>query len=242
MASWKTDIYIALLLLVILPVTVLAQSSSANYSIEEFFVGPGGATELDSANYSARASLGDTGVGNSTSANYQIYGGFTTTNDPYLELVVNASTIDMGVIDASTTGYGIGTFSVRSYLASEYTVFSDGGLPTNEQGDTIDGIAVRAAHSQGTEQFGMNLTVNTDPAAYGANPVQVPDGTFSFGAATADYAVADEYKYVEGDAIASSATSSGQTDYTIAYVLNVSGITEAGLYTTNQTVVVTSSF
>jgi len=242
MLRWKIHTIIIVTLLLALPLSVYGQSSSPNYQINEYFIGPGGSIDLNSSSYNARASLGDTGVGNAASVNYQLYGGFTTTEAPYIELFVNATNIDMGLLDSSTTGYGTASFSIRTYLASGYVITSAGTQPTNEHGDVIPGINPRAAHTPGASEFGMNLTTNTDPAVIGALPVQVPDGTFSFGVVGSDYATSDEYKYVDGDTIAESASSSGQTDFTISYVMNVSDVTPAGLYVAQQTVVATSSF
>ena len=47
--------------------TVKAQPtySSPSYGVDQVFFGSGGVNDANSANYNARASLGDTGVGNS---------------------------------------------------------------------------------------------------------------------------------------------------------------------------------
>ena len=242
MKRWKTKTILLSFVLLMVPINVFAQSSSSNYSIDEYFIGPGGDNDLNSTNYSARASLGDTGIGNSASTNYQLYGGFTTTDVPYIEVFVPSTTIDMGVLDESTTGTGTGTFSVRTYLADSYVVTLAGTLPTSEGGATIDAMGTRSTSTQGTEQYGLNLTTNTSPASFGADPVQVPSTDFSFGYVLSDYNVANEFKYVNGDQIAASDSSSGQTDYTVSYIINVSPITEAGLYTARSTFVVTSTF
>ena len=219
-----------------------AQSSSPSFEINEFFVGPGGELDLNSASFNARATLGDLATGNLASSNYQLYGGFTTTDVPYLEAVVNGGTIDMGVLNSTTTGTGVVTFSVRTYLAEGYVVHAGGTLPTNESGDTIDAMSTKGTSSQGTEQFGLNLAVNTSPIVFGAAPVQVPSGTFSFGVVDDEYDDDGQFKYVDTDVVASSSTSSGETLFTASYIMNVSPITEAGLYQTEQSFVVTSTY
>lgn len=219
------------------------QSSSSSYEINEYFVGPGGELDLNSASYNARATLGDTGVGNLSGVNYQLYGGFTTTELPYIELVVNQTSISMGLLDQFTTGTGTATFSVRTYLAESYAVYASGDLPRiGSAGPTIDAMAAQAASSPGTEQFGLNLAANTAPTTFGAVPVQYPDATFAFGAATNSYDDDGLFKFSTSDAVAASATSSGRTDYTVSYIMNVAPFTDAGLYTTNQTFVATSTF
>ncbi len=234
---------VAALSVLAIALPAMAQTpESANYRLEENYIGPGGFIQGQSGNYSARGSLGDTGIGNSSSANYQIYAGYTTTRDEFLEMVVTGSTINMGTLSTSTTATGTGTFYVRSYLASGYVVATVGDPPTNENGDTIAPMAIAAAASAGTEQFGINLVANTSPVSFGANPVQVPDSSFSFGYAAAGYDTANQYKYVKGDVIAKADSSSGRTDYTISYIMNIAPLTEAGFYTMNHDLVATATF
>ena len=220
-----------------------AQSSSTNYSIEESTIGPGGLIDANSSNYNLRGSLGDTGVGNSASTNYQLYGGYTTTAEEYLEFAITAANIDLGVITDSTTGTGSGTFYVRSYLSSGYVVSTISQPPTNGAGDTITPLASQTASSAGTEQFGINLKANTSPASFGADPVQVPDSSFSFGYVSTGYDTANVYKYGVGDIVAQADSSSGQTTYTISYIMNINLLTTpAGVYTMHHSLVATATF
>lgn len=220
---------------------VLAQSSSTNYQIEESYIGPGGQLDSSSASYQARASLGDTGVGNSSSANFDLWAGYTTTDDPYIEMVVPADVEDVGVLTASTTGTADHTFYVRTYLASGYAVTSYSDPPENNN-YTLSNLTSPTASSAGTEQFGINLVANTVPTTFGANPSQVPDGTFSFGFASTGYDTANLYKYVKGDTIAESNSSSGRTDYTISYILNIQPLTPGGVYVMRHNLIATSTF
>lgn len=219
---------------------VWAQQSSPNYTIEESFIGPGGQLDSSSANYEARATLGDTGIGNSASANYQIYGGATTTDEEYLEVDIPSSTIDFGVLDVTTAATGTATFSIRNYVSTGYRVYSYGTLASGAA--EIDPMAAAAASSPGTEQFGLNLVANTSPATFGAAVSQFPDSSFSFGQAASGYDTANQFKYVEGETIAESLKSSGQSDYTMSYLINISSVTEAGIYVMPQLLVVTPTF
>ncbi|MEI6237183.1 MAG: hypothetical protein WCP03_01100, partial [Candidatus Saccharibacteria bacterium] len=90
---------------------------SSNYGVDEVFMGAGGLNDASSASYSARASLGDLTVGNTSSASYQAYGGYTTTTDPFIEVLVNGGTTDLGYLSETATKYTTGTFTVRTYLA-----------------------------------------------------------------------------------------------------------------------------
>ncbi len=222
---------------------VSAQSpESSSYRVDEYFIGPGGENDTSSANYDARASLGDTGIGNSKSASYQLYGGFTTTNDPHLELTVTASFIDFGELDASTTEVATADFSVRSYLSSGYSVTTSSPGPVNEDGYLLSPIATSTTSASGVEQFGMNLVANTSPTTFGLNPVQIPSTDYSYGSAATGYSTANNFQYNDGDTVAESSQSTGQTDYTISYIMNISPNTPAGVYNMTHLIIATPTF
>ena len=224
-------------------VYVFAQptTESGNYSLEEVFVGPGGTRESSSGSYSVQGSLGDIGVGESASGLYNFLAGYTTDAEPSLSFAINTSNVDMGVISATTTGTGTASFSVATYNATGYVVQSIGQPPTNND-EIIDPLTSPTASTPGTKQFGINLVANTDPATFGANLAQIPDSTFSFGLLDADYNTTNLYKYVDGDRVAYSAQSTGQTDYTISYMMNVSRITGGGEFSMGHSLVATSTF
>lgn len=241
MHNVKRLVIIAVIFALISVTPLYAQFSSSNYRIDESYIGPGGYIDSSSALYTGRASLGDTGIGNTASNTYQAFGGYTTADDEYLEIVVTGGTVDLGVQDPTVTATGNATFYVRSYIAQGYVVYSFGGPPTSENGDQIAGMALGSSVA-GTEQFGINLVANTSPAVFGADPVQQPDNTFSFGYAATGYDTSDNYKYSIGDVIAKADSSSGRTDYTISYIMNISPLTPAGKYTMEHSLVATSTF
>ena len=219
----------------------MAHASSSNYRIDEYFLGPGGSEDLSSTSYSARASVGDTGVGNTSSSNYQLYGGYTTTTEPFLEFGVDTTSIDFGVLTTSSASTGTSTFYIRSYLSGGYIVTTESDTPGNS-GHNLDNLTSQTASSPGTEQFGINLVANTSPSSFGEDPEQVPDSSFSFGQAATGYDTADVYKYVKGDTVAYSDTSSGRTNFTISYLANISELTPGGIYTMNHVLVAVPTY
>jgi hypothetical protein len=58
----------------------------------------------------------------------------------------------------------------------------------------------------------------------------------------ADYNIPNFFKYVKGDIIASSNRSTGQTDYTLSFIYNISELTANGTYAFNGTLVATSTY
>jgi len=222
---------------------VRAQFSGSTYRIEEAQVGATGSdNELTSAQFSARATAGDTAVGIVNGTTYQAIGGFTTSDTPELEVIAGGFNLDLGSASNSAALTGSSVFGVRSYLAQGYVVIIRGTPPTQEANYTMTSLATQTASSVGVEQFGINLTANTLPTTIGAVPAQVPDGTFSFGVANGNYDDTNQYRYVDGETIAQSSSSSGVTNYTITYLVNISTITRAGTYNFNHSVNVVSTF
>jgi hypothetical protein len=208
------------------------QASSNNYSASEVQIGGNGNASNDcSGNYCAQESVGDTVVGGSGSSTYSAQFGSDTTNEPLLEVIVNGGNQNLGVLDPSTTATATFGVNVRSYLSDGYTVYITGS-PPSQGSHTLTALnaSCPCTSQTGAEQFGINLADNTSPNI-GAIPVQVPSGSFSFGAATSDYNQADLFKYHDGDAIAGSDTSTGETDYTLSMILNISNVTPGGHYT-----------
>jgi len=209
---------------------VFAQSSSTNYKVNETFFGTGGELDPSSANYKAQQSAGELTVGNSASNNYQMQAGFNTTDAPVLEFVVNGGTYDLGILDPSITGSVAVTFSVRNYLSSGYVVQVSGTTPTSADGThSLTAMSSLAGSSPGTEQFGINLAQNSNPSI-GSAPSQYPDSSFSFGSAISGYDSPNNFKYINGDNIAFSNKSSGQTNYTLSVIANVARTTPSGQY------------
>lgn len=216
-----------------------AQSSSTNYRVDEYYFGTGGELEACSDDYCAKQSAGELAVGRTASANYQAQAGFNTVTEPVLEVAVNGD-VDFGILDTESTATGTANIQVRTYLSSGYNMIIEGPAPTywNHSLDTANFPEASAA---GTEQFGINLVNNATPNI-GSDAVQVPDSSFSFGLPTANYSTPDEFMYNDGDIVAYSASSSGQTNYTLSMIANMANNTPAGRYTTELSVIVVAAF
>lgn len=256
----KTKVYIGnlgLLLLGVLvfPAIVIAQSSSPNYRVEESYFGSGGQVESTSPNYKARQSTGALGVGSASSNNYDAVAGFNTPVAPFLEVYVTDTSVNLGILEPSSPSYGAAqggdckcSFSVRSYLSSDYAVISAGQPLTNEAGNSLSPKSVSGPTTNDTsvEEFGINLIANTSPVL-GANPKNQPDDTFADGQAGTGYGTPNNFKYAVGDVIARSPAVSGnpgigKTDYTISYMAKIRNITPAGNYIMKHDIIVVASF
>src|SRR5688572_27275956 len=135
----KKHLVVTAFLLLALPATSYAQSSSSNsYRVDESHFGSGGDVNAGSASYQAQGGIGSLGVGEASSANYGVFGGFITPADEYLELVVNQATVNLGNLSPSVTATGTGTFHVRAYINGSYNVYTVSQPPTNESGAQLD--------------------------------------------------------------------------------------------------------
>lgn len=248
MTSLLKRIFGALGALLVLTIPVMAYATPAHCSsgpsgfcVDGGFFGAGGQLDASSANYQAKLSAGEVGIGNINSASFQANAGFNTTSEPFLEFSVTAANTNLGVLTTATTGRTTGTFQIRTYLSSGYVIQNASDPPKNSS-YFLSALAAPTASSAGTEQFGINLVANTSPATFGANPVQIPDNTFSFGTVASGYNTPNLYKYVKNDVVATSAQSTGTTAYTVSYIYNVDTLTRGGTYTFNHVLVATATY
>jgi hypothetical protein len=235
----KLLVGVVLCLGLLTPVVRAQSSQSPNYQIDESFIGPGGTLESGSTNYLTAPggqSIGNSGgAGDSGSTNYQAQSGATTTSDPSLACITNTSSVNFGALSTSVVATATATFSVLNYTSYGYVVQTVGTAPSSG-GHTLANMSSNAASNPGTEQFGINLVDNTSPNI-GANPAQIPSSSFSYGEAATNYNTADSFRYVQGETIALAPKTSGQTDYTISYITNISTTTPGGSYTGSQALV-----
>lgn len=243
MKSWKKlSLFAAVgLVVAVAPAHVLAeQPQSTNYRVDEAFFGTGGELDASSPNYRAKQSAGDTAIGPTASTSFRTLAGSPTDAEPMLEFIVAGANDDHGILSPSSTATGSTDIWVRTYNSSGY-IMQVTGAPPGQAVHTLPGLTSPSTSQTNVEQFGVNLVGNTTPKI-GANPVQVPDETFSYGVPTADYSTPNMFKYVPGDIVAQSVTATGETHYTLSYIMNVSHLTPAGRYAANVSVVVSAKF
>lgn len=232
-------------------------SASTSYRIVEGEIGGNGQFNSASSNFTFNpstddggSSLGETAVGNGASTNFQTNSGFNTTAQPSLTFVVNTTTVPLGILSTGLKTTGTATFNVKNYSSYGYVVQIVGATP-GYGGHNLTALTTDTASSVGTEQFGVNTVRNT-VAAVGADPVQVPGVTFSYGVAgdgatgtygtTRPYTISDKWRYVSGETIASGPKSSGETDYTMIFLANIGTLTPGGTYSGNISLVATGTF
>lgn len=210
---------------------------SPSYRFDESSLGTDGLMQGSSTNYTVKSSTGDVAVGPTSSANFQSQASSNTSPDPTLSFSITNGNVDLGNFTVSAPATTTATFSVSNYTSYGYVVQIVGTPPTNGN-RVIAPLATLAASQTGTDQFGINLVANTAPSV-GSNP---DNGQFGYGAANTNYNTPNQYRFVSGDTIASAPKSSGQTNYTISYIVNVGALTPGGRYISEQTLIVTGTY
>lgn len=217
--------------------TAFAQSSSTNYEIVETEFGASTRDESCSGQYCATVSIGgDPSTGDSASAGTTATFGAITGIEPLLEMIVEQGESNLGDLSTLSTGTKTMIVKVRSYLSDGYILQINGDAPGHD-GHTINTLSTPTASSPGTEQFGLNLVNNSEPDI-GTDPVQIPDAQTSFGFADDDYNTPNLFMFSSGDEVARSNTASGQTEYTVSIIVNISSTTPAGNYSGDFSAVV----
>lgn len=221
------------------PIYATPQASS-HYVFNESSIGSGGLNNSASASYTGFDAIGSIGIGSSASTNYQVASGPVTPFDPALSVSINGTVNFATAFSAAAASTATTTFTVSNYTTYGYVAQIYGNTPTNGTTSiTAMGTTSPTASAAGTSQFGINLVANTLPTSVGAN---LSNGQFGYGTVTANYNTANVYRYVSGETIAQATKNSGITTYTITYVVNVPALTPGGIYTTNQTLIVTGTY
>lgn len=215
-----------------------ADPQSNSYRLSESAIGSGSQVQASSANFKASDAVGDIAIGNSGSSNFQVNSGNKTPNDPNLAVSINSGSIAFPNFSAATPSVATASFSVLNYTSWGYVVQLIGTPPTNS-GKTIPAMTTSGPSQVGVEQFGINLVANTAPSSFGTNP---NNNQYGFGSASPNYGTPNSFRFVSGETVALASKSSGITDYTISYLVNVAGLTPGGQYTTNQTLIVTGTY
>ena len=129
---------------------------------------------------------------------------------------------------------GVGTNSVSGYSitvnGATLTCAACVGTPT------ITASSSQTASSIGSKQFGLNLRANTTPSV-GVDP----DGAGS-ATPTANYNTANQFRFVTGDSVASSAAADQFRRFQVSYIANIDTATPAGTYTANMNYICTATF
>ena len=217
------------------PAAFAETSNSSHYQATQMQFGSGSTEQTCSSSYCSSASIGDMSGGSSASSSSTASFGRITDSEPLLEVIVTPGQSDLGVLTTEHTATKTSTVQVRNYLSGGY-VLQVTGDPPKYANHTLATPTTPTTPEAGKEQFGINAVANNN--GLGANPVQVPDATTSFGFAETGYDQPNKFKYTSGDMVGRSLKASGRTDYTISFIVNIANNTPAGHYQGDYSAVV----
>lgn len=214
-------------------------SSSNNYQMTETQFGT--SSKSCSGQYCAQTSIGEATDGKATASSTASFEDITNNNEPFLDMIVEAGESNLGVLSTERTATKVTSIKVRSYLITDgYTLQIIGDAP-KFNGHSLATPTTPTSSAPGTEMFGINVVANTTPVV-GANPIQTPDDGKVFGKVGDNYKTPNKFMYKSEDVVARGVTDSGQTDYMVSMVVNISSSTPAGKYTGDFTAMLVPAY
>jgi len=145
------------------------------------------------------------------------------------------SQVNFGEFQTSVASAATTQFSGATNDFTGYTVYINGSTMTSGN-NIITALSNNSPSSPGHAQFGLNLRGNNNPVV-GTDP-----SGFGTASPTANYNTANSFRFVDGEAIAVSPTSTDHTKFTVSYIVNVPGSQPAGFYATTMTYTAIASF
>lgn len=148
---------------------------------------------------------------------------------------IDGSTVDFNELSSRSANVATSQFQVTTNAGDGYNVRVAG--PTMTSGnDIIAALDSSSGSAPGTAQFGFNLRRNGQPAV----GRESQGGTQ--GQPMPNYNVANSFRYVPGEVIASAPRNDASQLYTVAYLVNIPPSQPAGLYVTTLTYICLANF
>ena len=143
----------------------------------------------------------------------------------------SGTTVDLGELsktsaNSGTTQFAVATNSINGYVASIQ------GNTMTAGNQTITALPVQT----GVNQFGINLRANSSPGV--GHDIEGSGA----GVVATNYNTPNQFKFVDGDVLATAPLPSAWNRYTISYLVNVDPNQHAGRYATTMTVIATTTF
>lgn len=149
---------------------------------------------------------------------------------------ISGNTVDLGNGSTTSTANGTSVMAASTNGSSGYTITVNGSTLTSGS-NTITALASGGSSSIGSKQFGINLAPSNSQPVVGA----AITGSGS-GAAAANYGTNNTFRFATGETVASASGSTNANTFTISYIANIDGTTQAGIYSTNLNYIATANF
>lgn len=147
----------------------------------------------------------------------------------------NSYFIDLGEFSKTQTKSATSQMVAATNAQYGYSIFATGTTFTSGN-NTIPAPVIPSPSVAGSNQFGINLRANAQPAL--GSDVTGP-GTAGV---TPNYSIPDRFMYHPGDSVASSGNSSDYRKYTVTYIVNIGDTQPAGVYSTTLTYICLANF
>lgn len=212
--------------------SVFAGRESSNYTIFADTYSSGGHSTSTSG-YSLNDSFGESVQGmSSSSGSYSVNAGFIASDrDASISLTFPTdASLPFGQLSIGTTGYSAHTMTINYTGDRGYDLYIRNDAPARIGGtEVITPIGhTPSSPITHTDQYGINLAPNTEPAIIGSAPAG------GSGQVSASYDVANSYAFQKDDEIAYAVGFAGSTVYTVTAIMNFSSTIPAGSYTTTM--------
>lgn len=143
--------------------------------------------------------------------------------------------INLGVLRSNQANTGTSQMSTFTNDVTGY-VLTIAGTTMTSGTNVIPALPVPTFSAPGNSQFGINLRDNSSPEV-GLDPIGV--GT---GVPAADYSGPNNFKFNNGDIVATSPLPTEPNILTVSYLVNVSSNQSPGVYVTTLTYIATVQF
>ena len=143
---------------------------------------------------------------------------------------------DMGQLSPKATLTAQSQMAVGTNASGGFAITSS-GAPLSAGTNIIDSPEQPTQSQLGINQFGINLVKNNYPDI-GHNP----EGEWANAVVADDYAVANHYKFEDGDTVAYSPNVSLMRKFTVSYILNSAPDLKPGVYTTTINFIASGRF
>lgn len=148
---------------------------------------------------------------------------------------VTGSLVDVGELSTSAPATANLQFSGATNDGTGYTTFITGDTMTSGN-NIVTPLSLNSGSVPGTGQFGLNLRANTNPTV-GLDPSGA--GTSN---PTAGYGIPNSFRFVNGEAVTTSAIPTDFKIFTATYIVNVPPNQPPGVYATTMTFTALASF
>jgi hypothetical protein len=143
--------------------------------------------------------------------------------------------IDIGELQKNLTTTATMQFSGGTNDPTGFTTYLNGETMTSGN-NIINALASGGTSVPGTSQFGLNLRANSNPSV-GIDPFGPGSSV-----ATPGYDTPNLFRFVSGEAITSSSTSTDFKIFTASFIVNVPPDQNPGVYATTMTFTAVASF